>query len=211
MRIGKKGLLIGASGVAGLAAAAALVAGTTFGLFSATASSQTNSFTSGVLTVTTAHIGQATCTVTNMKPGDESTGYTPSTPDNTQTPKDVACTYGVIIGRTTSAYVGVSIKETGTLPLKWEIHQTTVSNTFATNGVINTNTTTDPLYVGNSTNEYTVTVNYYLPRTDTTQSKNSAALTLTFHVVQQANNGTGAKCVIGKQCASTATGIRNWS
>jgi hypothetical protein len=217
MRFGKKRLLVGASVLAGLGGAAALVAGTTFGLFSGSAPGSANSFHSGTVSLAATATATIKCTVTNMVPGDESTGYTPSAADNTQSPKDTTCVAAFTYTGSVPAYIGVSSAASGTLPLLWEINatSTTQPGPFASAGVINTNTATDPLYVakatGGTTHTYKIYVDYLLPRTDTTQSANSATLTLTLHAVQSGNNGTGATCHAGSQCTNTATGVRSWS
>lgn len=68
MRLTKKRLLVAASGVTALGAAATLVAGVTFGLFSATTPGINNTFTAG--TVTLDQTASTTCTIgaTNQTP-----------------------------------------------------------------------------------------------------------------------------------------------
>lgn len=60
-------ILVSAVGATALAATT-VVAGTTFGFFSSTANGQTNSFTSGTVTLTKTL--ESACNVTNMAPGD---------------------------------------------------------------------------------------------------------------------------------------------
>src|SRR3954454_12674453 len=72
--IGKKRLALAAGSITAAGAVATLVAGTTFGLFSASSTaSNANTFTTG--TVSVGAPGQATCAITNMVPGDQSANY----------------------------------------------------------------------------------------------------------------------------------------
>lgn len=82
--IGKKRLALAAGSMTAVAAAASLIAGTTFGLFSATAPSQNNTFSTG--TVTLDQTATTACTFSNIVPGDTASDcnytatYTGSTP-----------------------------------------------------------------------------------------------------------------------------------
>jgi len=67
-------ILIGLGAVAAVAATGALVVGTTSALYSATQTSASNTFNSGTVTVGLGSTS-TTCAITNMVPGDSSTGY----------------------------------------------------------------------------------------------------------------------------------------
>lgn len=75
MRLNKKRLLVAASGMTALGAAATLVAGVTFGFFSATTSPSTSTLSAGTVTLG-ASTATTTCTVSDIAPGDSSSGYT---------------------------------------------------------------------------------------------------------------------------------------
>jgi len=94
---GKKRLLIAASGLTALGAAGAMVAGVTFGLFSATSPAQTQTFTAG--TVTLAQPANAACSIGPINPGDSNAS---------------ACTFTADYTGNLPAYIGVDITVTGT-------------------------------------------------------------------------------------------------
>jgi hypothetical protein len=208
MRFGKKRLLVGASVLAGLGGAAALVAGTTFGLFSTSQTGTTNSFSSGTVTLT--NPVSVKCTVGPMEPGDSSTGY------GSGSGTDSACTFTVTYTGTLGAFIGVSTTVTGTLyatgnakSLRFKITDT-ASTSYTTTGNINTNSSS-PLYVNDTlagTHQHKFTVNYELPATATNlfQGK-TTTLTLTVHAVQDSNNGTGCTTAKGAECAT----VSHWS
>lgn len=213
MRIqGKKRLLLAAGTVTTLGAVATLVAGVTFGLFSATSTPSTPStFATGTVSVGSPAT-DVNCVITNMVPGDESTGYLPSIAENTQSPKDAQCVFAVKYTGTVPAYIGLSTTQSGTLAgvLKWEINEANGSP-YTSGGVINTNSAANPLYVAKDTgadNTYTFTVDYALPTNVTSQALTAASLTMTVYAVQAGNNGSGV-CTVGLQCVGS--GITAWS
>ena len=65
---GKVRIMLVASGLTTVAAATLMVAGVTFGLYSGKPPAETNSMTSGTLTLSSTVTGA--CTITNMAPGD---------------------------------------------------------------------------------------------------------------------------------------------
>jgi len=221
MKLGKKRLLIAASGVTAIGAAATLVAGVTFGLFSSSVSPSDgpNSFTAG--TVTLAQTATASCTIGPMNPGDSSTGWA-GNPVAKQTDSPTApCTFSVNYVGTVGAYIGLGLVTAGTglydgtgSGLQFQVTDVPAA-AYSPGGVINTNSAASPLYVSNDpsgTTGHTFTVNYALPRSspNSYQGK-STTLTMTVYAVQDSNNGTAATCVAGSQCASAANGIWNWS
>src|SRR4051795_7538279 len=73
--IGKKRLALAAGSVTAAGAVATLVAGTTFGLFTATETSGNNVLDAGTVIVTEGSPASAICNTTqNLVPGDASTG-----------------------------------------------------------------------------------------------------------------------------------------
>ncbi len=92
----KKRLLLTAGGMTTVAAAGMLVAGTTFGLFSAVSTSQSGTFTAG--TVTLSQPAAMTCTIGPLVPGD-----------NTGT-----CAFDVTYGGNVSANLALDVTTAGT-------------------------------------------------------------------------------------------------
>lgn len=87
----KKRFVLLVGGLTALAAVAALAVGVTFGLYSFQAPAETNSFTSGTLTLSSDVTGA--CSVTNMAPGDS----------------PAACTMGLSYSGSLDAYLAVDI------------------------------------------------------------------------------------------------------
>jgi len=104
-------LLITAATVATIGSVVVLAFGVTFGLFSATSSSQTNTFTAGTVSIGTPV--SVPCTVSNMVPGDDSTGYTPDVPGRTDA-QTAACTFTVTYSGSAPAYIGLGMVASGT-------------------------------------------------------------------------------------------------
>jgi len=180
----KKRLALGAGALASVGAVATLVAGVTFGLFSATpVSSSANTFATGTVS-TTSGPTSTVCQVTNMVPGDESAKYAGITNDgsasNNQGTKDATCEFQVQYTGSVPAYIGLGTSITGNLPLNWEItsaesaytattpteasqpgayttntQTSAVPPTVLTTSVPNTNTAGDPLYVAADTGNAT--------------------------------------------------------
>jgi|SRR5579862_208467 len=216
---GRKRLFLAAGTLASVGAVVALAVGVTFGLFSGTPqTSSTSNFSTGSVSIGSP--ANVACSVSNMVPGDDSTGYSPDLAGRTDA-QTGACEFQVTYTGSAPAYIGLSSSESGTLAtaLKWEVAQSATDNAqpgaFASGGVINTNSALDPLYVatdaGGDNTVYTFWVDYALPRSVTSQSLTAATLNLTVYAVQSGNNGTAADCVVGSQCDTLSTGIPNWS
>ncbi len=93
----KKRIALGAGALATAGAAAALAAGATLGLFSATSPAQTDQFTAG--TVTLSQPTNVSCTITNVVPGDANSGQ---------------CTFSITYSGTAPALLGVDLAVAGT-------------------------------------------------------------------------------------------------
>lgn len=183
MRIGRKRLLVGASVLAGLGGAAALVAGTTFGFFSSTAPGETNNFAAGTVSLTSTATGA--CTVKTIVPGTSGT-----------------CTFTTTYTGSVQAFEGLNTSTTGTLATYLTITiKTTGGHTYA-------NTATN-LYVGTVTTgaARTFTVSWSLPIATTTGQGDTASVSLTAHAVQKKFNGDATGCTAGVACVT----ITNWS
>jgi predicted ribosomally synthesized peptide with SipW-like signal peptide len=211
--LGKKRLLIGAGGIATVAAAGTLIAGTTLGVFTASTSSGSNSFTAG--TVTLSQGASTTCTVTHMVPGDQS-GVTAG---------DSACTLVVTYTGNAPAWMAldVSIGGTGLYDSSSTgLHFTITDNqgspvtymsgtTLGGSATSGTTPSATNLLVKTGTfangDAVTFTVNYSLPigAGNTYQGLNST-LSLTAHAVQSGNNGSTSGCTAGQVCA----GVTSW-
>lgn len=235
--IGKKRLALVAGSVTAAGAVATLVAGTTFGLFSATPSSSTaNTFATG--TVSIGNPVSTACTITDMVPGDESTGFVAYSGDgvtgNNQSSKDLQCKFQVQYTGSVPAYIGLGTAASGNLPLKWELASATSDNNTPTTptqapgstytstaaGSINANSASSPLYVAKDAGTansatgdkyYTFYVDYALATAYSAQTNTGASLTLTVYAVQAGNNGDGSSCVVGSSCGTGSTGIGAWS
>jgi Camelysin metallo-endopeptidase len=206
----KKRITLGSGALATVGAVATLVAGVTFGFFSASQGSSTSNFATG--TVSIGSPANTVCSITNMVPGDNSVGYTPDNPNRTNA-KLAHCVFSVTYTGSVPAYIGLSTSlntGAGTLAsaLQWEISDGVAS--YTSGGTINTNSASNPLYVatdaGGSNTVHTFTVDYALPDSVTSQTLTAAALSMTVYAVQQGNNGTGV-CVAGSQCAN----VTSWS
>jgi hypothetical protein len=222
----KKRLVLGAAAVATVGAVATLVAGVTFGIFSATpVGSGSNLFTAGTVSIGTP--ASTTCTIGPIEPGDSTTGWSLADEEGSQ--NKTPCTFQVTYTGTLGAFVGL-VATTGGTGL-WT--GTALSTPPATNGATaglqiaitdgnSTSYTTtadvlndsggavgDPLYVGDEAGGAvnTFTVNYLLPL-ETANALQGKTLTLTFtlYAVQDSNNGTGC-ATKGVQCGT----ITAWS
>lgn len=109
----KKRFALGAGAVAAVGSFATLVAGVTFGLFSATTAGQTNTFTAGKVSLTQALT--KSCVVTQMSPGD-GTAAVGGTPNNIAANGNshVQCVYDVTYTGDVPAYLGLDIEVIGT-------------------------------------------------------------------------------------------------
>lgn len=91
MHISRKRLLVSAGGITAAGAVAALVVGSTLGLFSSTPASETNSFAAGTVTLSSDATGACT-TTTNIAPGDGGT-----------------CTFKATYSGSLPAYIGLNV------------------------------------------------------------------------------------------------------
>jgi hypothetical protein len=222
----KRRLAFAAGAITILASAATLTGGVTFGLFSATESSGSNSLTSGTVTVGTGSPSSVTCNVSNMVPGDSSSGY------GSGSGADTECTYNVKYTGSVSAYLGVDIGISNGSPALFDATSTGLQllikdgspNTYATgvdyynqsntatalptSGISDLLVSTTPATTNTAVS---FTIDYLLPTTAGNSYQGaSTAITLTFHAVQSSNNAVPSGCHGGgQQCV--ASGSFAWS
>lgn len=103
MKLSKKRIALAVGVAASIGAIAATASGVTFGLYSGSAASGGNTFTSGTVSVGTGTPTSVTCTITNMVPGDSSAGA----PIGSKA--DAACTYNVKYTGSASAWLAVDV------------------------------------------------------------------------------------------------------
>ncbi len=176
-----------------LGTTALLTAASTFGLFSASAGSQTNQFTAG--TVTLGSSALATCTITNMAPGDSSQGWAGSPAGNHQDP---TCVDKITYTGSLSAWVWIDVTVTspnpaapGT-PALWDGTPSGLQLDIADgNRVYQPNTTHQLLSAVPVRNGFTDTidVNYLLPLlAPDSYQRGTAVVTIAAEAVQARNN-----------------------
>jgi hypothetical protein len=218
----KKRMALAAAAVTTVGAAATLVAGFTFGLFSATESSGANTFTAGTVSVGLGTPTSVTCTVTAMVPGDSSVGAPIGSNG------DPTCTYNVKYTGTATAYLGVDVAiTTGTpalydgtstglqLYLKDATPATYITSTAPTAGTtyVQEGGTSASLPATGESNLLVSTtaattntavsfsLDYALPiLSGNSYQGGTATVTLTFHAVQSHNNALPGDCLAGQQC-----------
>jgi predicted ribosomally synthesized peptide with SipW-like signal peptide len=224
----RRRLALAGAAVATIGAVATLVAGVTFGLFSATESSGANTFTVGTVSVGLGTPASVTCNITSMMPGDSSAGA----PIGSNA--DTTCTYNVKYTGTVGAYLGVDIAITdgstalydGTatglqLYLKDGTPTTYVTSTAPTagttykqeggtpaslpaTGVSDLLVSTTPAATNTAVD---FSLDYALPIASTNAYQGgTATVTLTFHAVQSADNALPADCAAGQQCNAAGDG-----
>ncbi len=233
----KKRLALAAATATTVGAVTTLVAGFTFGLFSATESSGANTFTAGTVTVGTTTPASVTCTVTVL-PGDSSTG---APIDSTAAQQ---CTYNVQYTGTANAWLAVDMTVANGTPALFSSGSATglqfylkdSTSTYVTSTATDTGGggttytqqggTSAPLPatgISNllvSTSEATTgqvvnfKLDYALPLDtgntyNTSPTAASVTVTLTFHAVQASNNALPGTCAAGAQC--NAGGGFAWS
>ena len=189
--IGKKRLALGAGSVTAAGAVATLVAGTTFGLFSATPQSETNNFTSGTVSLSSVDTGK--CVVPpNIVPGDSG-----------------SCTFKTTYTGNVSAWVGLTTSTTGTLydgTASDDAGANVLSVTIKDNNNVTYANTGSDLYVGNDgsgASQRTFTVTWSLPSgADNSYQNQSAAVALTVKAVQKDHNGSCTTA--GSACSGTS-------
>lgn len=184
----KKRLYLGAGALATVGAVGTLVAGTTFGLFSASAGTpQASTFSSGTVSLTAPVAGY--CHVTNAVPGESGT-----------------CTLVATYTGSAPAYLGLDVSASGALlsasnndtnGLHYTVTEGSVSYDTASNDLVNTTPET------NGAAAHTFTVNWDIPlATDNTFQNADATITLTAHAVQsQHNPEAGTACTAGTSCS----------
>lgn len=206
---------VGLGVVAAIAAAGALVIGTTSALYSATESSASNTFNSGTVTVGLGSTS-TTCAITNMVPGDSSTGYGTGSQALTQ------CNYKVKYTGSATAWLAVDIAVnagstplyTGTTDGLQLLVKTTGGTTLMNNTTYKNPAGTDTTLAAGSTasnmlisaspavtdDAFQFNIDYILPLLSPNATQGgSASVTLTFHAVQSGNQPLLA-CVAGRQC-----------
>jgi Camelysin metallo-endopeptidase len=211
----KRRLALGAAATTTVGAVATLVAGVTFGLFSATQTSGANTFTAGTVTVGAGSPASVTCTVSNMVPGDSSSGAAAGSK------ADTPCTYNVKYTGSASAWLAVDVAVSngstvlydGTasglqLYLKDGSNSYVNGTTFAQQGGGSASLpagTTSNLLVSTSPAANGTAVNFSLDYALAAAAGNgyqggSTTVTLTFHAVQSGNNAPPSGCAAGQQC-----------
>jgi hypothetical protein len=212
----KRRLALGAAAATSVGAVATLVAGFTFGLFSATESSGANTFTAGTVSVGTGSPASVTCTITNMVPGDSSAGA------SSGSKSDSTCTYNVTYTGSARAYLAVDVAlSNGSTALYdgtasgLQLYLADGSSTSYVNGTsynaqgggataLPVGTTSDllvsttPASMGTAVN---FSLDYALPAAaGNTYQGGSTTVTLTFHAVQSGNQTLPGTCAAGHQC-----------
>lgn len=184
----KKRLALGAGALATVGAVGTLAAGVTFGLFTASSPAQSNTFSSGTVTMTSDATG--ICQVTNAVPGDSGT-----------------CTLVATYTGSAPAYMGLDVSATGALLSSLNndtngLHYTvtddqSVSYATASNDLVNVTPETS------GAASHTFTVSWDIPKTtDNTFQNKSATITLQAHAVQsQHNPEAGTACTAGTSCS----------
>ncbi|MBU6241073.1 MAG: M73 family metallopeptidase [Acidobacteria bacterium] len=208
-------LLFGLGITAALAGIGAVVVGTTNALYSATQTSATNTFNSGTVSVGLGSTS-TTCAVTNMVPGDSSTGYGSGSQALTQ------CNYKVKYTGSATAWLAVDVAvNAGSTPLYTATADGLQVLVKTTSGVTLMNNTTFKNPAGTDTtlaagalasnlllsaspavtnDEFQFNIDYLLPLLASNATQGGAAsITLTFHAVQSGNQPILA-CVAGRQC-----------
>ena len=218
----KKRLALGAAAATTVGAVGTLVAGFTFGLFSASTPSGTNSFTAGTVTVGAGSTASVTCPITNMVPGDSSAGATSGTKS------DETCTFNVKYTGSAPAYLGVDVAisngttnlydgtANGLLLYLADSSSTTyltgvsykpegvASAALPTTGASNLLVSTSQATTNTDVN---FSLDYALPSTaGNVYQGGSVTVTFTFHAVQAGSNGLPADCAAGHQCNAGGDG-----
>lgn len=107
----RKRLFVAAGFVASLGAVVALVAGVTFALFSATSSTQQNSFAAGSVSLSKSAVTD--CSVTNMVPGDATAAFSPVNSAQTNATMQ-QCKFTITYTGSAPAYLGLDLGVSGT-------------------------------------------------------------------------------------------------
>ena len=212
----KRGLIMrGTTGLVALGAGTAAVLGLSAALFTATQTSDTNTFTAGTVSV---GLGaeSVTCEIAQIMPGDSSSGY----PDGSN---DLGtCVYDVLYTGDAPAWLAVDVTVTGGSPALYNagadglqllltandtltmIDDTSYEDPTGTptaiasgNAVENLLVSTIPAEQGDAV---VFDLDYLLPTiAPNALQGGTATVTLTFHAVQSDNQPIGS-CVAGRQC-----------
>jgi predicted ribosomally synthesized peptide with SipW-like signal peptide len=175
-----------ALGLAAAGTAAAMVAASSFALFTAQAQNQSNTFAAGTVSLnSTPATGE--CSISNMAPGDSSTGFAAGGlgygNGGNGSLSDAPCTFDVTYTGSIPAWLGVSATVVeGSTPLSDLVFQITDNNG---NTIADTGTVTQFEVQPNATED--ITVNYGLPLSSTEQG-GSVTLNLEVQAQQYANN-----------------------
>jgi hypothetical protein len=198
-----------------MAGALGFAAWGTTALFSDSLTNTADSFTAGTVTV---GLGSTTtnCSVTELAPGDSSSGYGSGSLDKLQ------CTFDVEYTGSLPAYLGVDVNLLNGPTALYTGNAGGLQMSIAADGVLVVSGTTfenqsgvaTPVVAGSSVDNIllsttpvntgetvTFTVDYLLPLAASNALQGgSASAQLTFHAVQSANQTTS--CVAGRQCTS---------
>jgi predicted ribosomally synthesized peptide with SipW-like signal peptide len=194
--INKSMLSIG-GGLLALAAAGALTIGATLSLFSASDSSSASAFATGTVAVGLGDSASVTCNVTEMSPGDSSTGAATGSKSLDK------CTYNVKYTGSLPAWlsVDVTVNTTGT---NLYTAGATGLQFYVKNGSTSIIDGVNYKVVGGTNTPVTsgVTVEHILPLlAPNALQGGTTSIALTFNAVQSANQPIGS-CVAGRQCNS---------
>ena len=228
----KKRVIVGAGVLSTLGAVVTLVAGVTFGFFSATVPGQDSTFAAG--TVTFDQTAATSCGVINIQPGDSGTctfnvvTYTGTVTGGAYLGVDLAVTnpvpgnpaqpyapgnLGTVPTAAAALYDGtanglqVSITDDQGSPVTYmnqdQWNGTAASGTTPSINDLLVNTTP---FTG--TTSVTFTIAWSLPASaDNAYADAGSTITMLVHAVQARHNGSTALCTAGNVCA----GIANWS
>jgi len=206
-----------------------VVAGATFGLFSAASPNQSNHFSAGSVTLGGSTSG--TCSVSNLQPGVSSSGfgsgtetaapctltvnYTGSVPGWLGLDVSIASTSpgtdpnGVLTGAaglydSTSTGLQLLITDNQNTPVTY-MNGTTLGGS-ATTGAHPSST---DLLVNTASfangQSVTFTINYMMPTTATNAYEGAgSSITMQAHSVQAANNNSTSSCTVGDPCTSVS-------
>jgi hypothetical protein len=188
----KKRLALGAGALATVGAVGTLMAGVTFGLFTSSAGTQSNTFKSGTVTLTQ-NVSSAPCAVTLAVPGDHG-----------------SCTLVVNYSGNVPAYIGLDVSASGAL-LSASNNDTNGLHYTVTEGATDYTAGGSNLLVSTTADtngsSHTFTVSWDIPSgTDNSFQSASATIDLTAHAVQSANQGNVSGCTAGSTCSGITWG-----
>jgi hypothetical protein len=227
----KKRLLLTAGFIATVGSGVALVAGVTFGFFSATTPTQTNTFAAGTVSLTQSAV--TSCNIAHVQPGDSGSchftvAYTGNVSDGAWLGVDLGITgtAGTPVqayapgngGVTPAAAPGLYDSTVNGLQVTISDNQTTPvaymsgtswngANTGYASGASIADLLVNPAAFTAPTS-MTFTISWSLPTSANNSYDNATtALTMIVHAVQAGNNGSTTGCLAGDTCS----GISSWS